>query len=357
MPYRPPTPAQLPSLPATSEKCRRQPRVYVGFETALQICCAISKHYRLSARSDKASIPSRVPSRSEIDSALTNVEALAPGLRIHGPRHVLVGGSAHLRPNDHSISHMRTTPYRGKSFIEIAQLRVATPELAFAQMATVLSYVKLLELGYEICGSYQVDRTSGRAEYQIMPLTSTQRIRAYLKRNPSIRGARKALRALRYVTDGSASPRETKLAITLLLPANDGGYGLNGLAMNHRVDCTPAAQEISCRSHLRCDLCWPDLKLDVEYQSRTEHEGERNRIRDSRRANALEAMGWRVVGITNEELNSYAATDAIALGLRRRMGKAAPRTPCYHMRKIMLRRELELPLSAAERYDLEHSTH
>ena len=41
----------------------------------------------------------------------------------------------------------------------------------------------------------------------------------------------------------------------------------------------------------------------MEYQSREMHEGEESRIRDSRRTNALMAMGWTVVGVTNNELD------------------------------------------------------
>ena len=71
--------------------------------------------------------------------------------------------------------------------------------------------------------------------------------------------------------------------------------------MNYEVIASPAARAISGKKSFRCDLCWPEARLDVEYQSKENHEGELSRIRDSRRANALAAMGWTVLGVTNDE--------------------------------------------------------
>ena len=115
--------------------------------------------------------------------------------------------------------------------------------------------------------------------------------------------------------------------------------------MNYEVKAIAGARTTSGRSSFRCDLCWADAKLDVEYQSREMHEGEESRIRDSRRTNALMAMGWTVVGVTNDELDSLAATDAIADTIRRLLGKRVQvRVSDYHARKLRLRRQLGLPV-------------
>ncbi len=115
--------------------------------------------------------------------------------------------------------------------------------------------------------------------------------------------------------------------------------------MNYEVKATAAARAISGKGSFRCDLCWPEAKLDVEYQSREMHEGEASRIMDSRRVNALMTMGWTVVGITNDELDSLGATDAIAQTIRRRLGKRVQvRVSDYHARKLRLRRQLGLPV-------------
>lgn len=66
--------------------------------------------------------------------------------------------------------------------------------------------------------------------------------------------------------------------------------------MNYEVRASRAAEALTGKKSFRMDLCWPERKLDVEYQSREWHEGEASRVSDSRRANALMSMGWTVVG-------------------------------------------------------------
>ena len=72
--------------------------------------------------------------------------------------------------------------------------------------------------------------------------------------------------------------------------------------LNYKVALNDEARAAARRSFVRCDLCWPESKLDVEYQSRFAHEGEGARVRDSRRSNALASMGWKTIGVTGEEL-------------------------------------------------------
>ena len=86
--------------------------------------------------------------------------------------------------------------------------------------------IALLELGYELCGSYQTRRTGTSSAYQVEPLSSNHALADFATRNPSLRGATKAAKTLRYLADNSASPRETKKAILLGLPMMYGGYGL-----------------------------------------------------------------------------------------------------------------------------------
>lgn len=205
--------------------------------------------------------------------------------------------------------------------------------------------IALLELGYELCGSYQTRRTGTSSAYQVEPLSSIHALADFATRNPSLRGATKAAKTLRYLADNSASPRETKKAILLGLPMMYGGYGLGIPRMNYEVKANPAARALTGKSCFRCDLCWPEAKLDVEYQSRESHSGEEKRIEDSRRTNALASMGWTVVSVTNDELDSLVATDAIADRIRKHLGKRSQvRVANHHSRKLKLRRQLGLPI-------------
>ena len=197
--------------------------------------------------------------------------------------------------------------------------------------------------------AYQTRRTGVSVGYDVEPLTSVRALRDYVACNSSLGGAQKVARILPFLVDGSASSRETKFALVLGFSPFRGGYGMGFPRMNYEVIASPAARAISGKKSFRCDLCWPEARLDVEYQSKENHEGELSRIRDSRRANALAAMGWTVLGVTNDELNSLAATDAVAEAIRRHLGKRLrTNVSDWHARKLRLRRRLGLPVGYEE---------
>lgn len=325
----------------------KRPQVFFGGKTALQIAREVGTGAVASKKSAVRRVPDRVPTRSEVDEAVACIEAAYPDLRIERPAHVLVGSAMRGRATDSFKAHTCSEQLSGGSFFSAGQgILVSVPALSFARLAIgSKDMIALLELGYEICGSYRTWRTSSTSAYQVEPIASVRALRDYVTRNPSIEGARKIARIVAYLADDSASPRETKQCLVFGMPQRYGGAGLGIPAMNFEVAATREAWVIAGRRSFRCDLCWPEFKLDVEYQSRENHEGEASRIKDSRRTNALIAMGWTVVNVTNDELDSLATTDAIARTLRRHMGKSSQiRVADYHARKLKLRRQLALPI-------------
>lgn len=327
-----------------------QPSICFGYRTALQIMRAAMPGEFSSAKGKAFTLPDHAPKADELRSALDRLEAGRSILRFDKPVHVLVGTS-NFSVRGACRPHACSAGLSGSSFLRGAEgLWVAKPELALVQEAARLKYeVELLELVWELCGSYRTRRTSSSPAYQVNPLTTLRKLRDFTARNPSLGGARKLARVLPYVAEGSASARETKLALACGLPMMRGGYGLGIPRMNYQVVAEREARAISGRASFRCDLCWPEAKLDVEYQSREHHEGETSRISDSRRANALATMGWTVIGVTNDELDSLVATDAIAVAIRRQLGKRKQACPSdYRLRKLRLRRQLGLPVG----YDL-----
>ncbi len=122
-----------------------------------------------------------------------------------------------------------------------------------------------------------------------------------------------------------------------------GGYALGIPRMNYRIRASMAAQTVTGKQFFRGDMVWPDAKLILEYQSFEDHANEASRLKDSRRENALQSMGWTVVAITNDELDSMASTDVVAETLRKKLGAhKRPAVPHYHARKLKLRRLLGL---------------
>lgn len=322
-----------------------QPRVVFGYGTALQMLRMSSQSVLSAGICGSFVLPERPPHVDDLRMLLDRIESAHPGLRLERPVDLLVSTS-NCRKGGLYVPHVHTGSLPGSSFLRLeGDILFGGAELALVQAAQGRSEVQLLELLWEACGSYQTRRTGVSAGYQVKSLTSVRALREYVTRNPSIHGARKVARILALVADGSASARETKLALVLGSPLAQGGGGLGIPRMNFEVAANASARAISGRRSFRCDLCWPEAKLDVEYQSKERHEGEGSRIRDSRRANALAAMGWTVIGVTNDELDSVVAMDAITEAIRRRLGKRQRmRVSDYHARKLRLRRQLGLPV-------------
>lgn len=318
-----------------------------GHQTALRILRTTDVQERPFLRSGSCALPGRMPGAYNLEQHIDLLKASHPSLAIERPAHILIANAAWRRPSSACFVHVCSARIKGSSLHRLDRnTLVSAAALAFVHIADQEeSATSLLELAYELCGSYQTPRTGVPSGYQVEPLTTTRALKGFVSLNPSLRGAQKAARIMRYVSDGSASPRETKKALVLGLPMMHGGYGLGFPCMNYEVKASPAAQALTGKRSFRCDLCWPEAKLDVEYQSKESHAGETKRILDSRRTNALVAMGWTVICVTNDELDSLVATDAIAETIRRHLGKRPQiRVSGYHARKLKLRRQLGLPV-------------
>ncbi len=322
-------------------------RLYFGHRTVFQLLRTTRPCSRFAVRSGPVKLPDQAPSDEELAKTIERLQATHPSMRIDYPIHVLVGSDELRRFSNACKEHVVSAPLAGRSFYRLTEgAYAAAPAFVLVQLAArEKSEVALLELAYEVCGTYQTRRTGVDSAYDATSLASVRDLRDFVSRNPSLDGARKVARILRYAADGSASPRETKQALVLGLPPARGGYGLGIPRMNYEVRASPAARALTGKAFFRCDLCWPEAKLDVEYQSRWAHEGEAKRLEGSRRTNALATMGWTVVGVTNDELDSLAATDAIANTIRRHLGKRTQvHVSDHHARKLRLRRQLGLPV-------------
>lgn len=146
---------------------------------------------------------------------------------------VLVCRSNGRRGSGGVVSHLSGLSYPAGSFVRVPVPGVdgvysASPELVFRQIAAKRSLLEAVYVGYALCSSYRVD---GSVEGGIAiragddePLTSVERIRAYLERTEGSYGCAKARRALSYVREGSMSPTESGLAMGLNLPSCLGGF-------------------------------------------------------------------------------------------------------------------------------------
>lgn len=222
-------------------------------------------------------LPSNAPSASEIKQ----LAAMYPPL-FSSPVHLLVSSqvASHLPIATHVVS----TPLPSHAFVRIKKgLYVAVPELAFALSSRDFSTPDSIRLGYELCGDYSLSSNDPAGFFARPPLTSTEKMAAFLEAAPRLRGRVSASKAASLVLAPSASPAETRLGMVLCLPHLQGGLGLPKAELNREVPLTPAWRDVMSCTHLRCDMLWPEQGVGVEYDSDAFHTGSEKINADSLR--------------------------------------------------------------------------
>jgi len=212
------------------------------------------------------------------------------------------------------------------------EVYVSSPQYCFFQMAEELSLVKLIELGLELCGTYSLpamdesDHESGHESgygclYNQTPLTSVKALKAFTVRMEGVNGRKKALRALRYVANGSASPMETIVFMFLTLSYKLGGYGLPKPELNKRIDIHKIAKQRLGRAFYKCDLYWPKANTAVEYDSDLHHTGPERIASDSIKRLDLKSLGIEVVTVTRRQMRNADEFENVAKAIAKNLGK------------------------------------
>ncbi|WP_077598374.1 hypothetical protein [Olsenella urininfantis] len=194
---------------------------------------------------------------------------------------------------------------------------IASPELCFLLMSDTLGMpCKIVELGFELCGSYAFQPDGKQPAGSRPPLTSVGGLSAYLDRCPGLRGYAKARAALRWVMDGSASPMETLLAMELGMPKKLGGRGFPPFALNRRIALPDMhLRRLARRSHVYVDLLFEGAGLCLEFDSYEHHAGRVEYDNTQARANALRALGYSVNSITFGQVRTLGRFDDLVWSL------------------------------------------
>lgn len=210
-----------------------------------------------------------------------------------------------------------------RSFCKVRKgVYVCSPEFIFLLSASRLSLHALIALGCELCGTYSLfnDSPDGIKHAQI---TDVDSLGKYLDSASRVRGIKQAHRALRYVKDMSASPRETDLYMMFCLPSSLGGFGLKGAALNTPITVEGTARRLTGMDHITPDLFWEKGPLAVEYESTEQHGSyislaelrkmnQEKLASDSERRRTYWALKIPVLTITNGEFIKYDEVERIA---------------------------------------------
>lgn len=185
----------------------------------------------------------------------------------HPDEHVSVPTADDRRRRDGIRCHRAPPDTR---VITVRGVRVETPDRMLVGLAGYLPLVDLVVAG---------DHIARREWYTPAQLVASCE-------RSSERHAAAALRAARYVRAGVDSPMETRLRVLLVLA------GLPEPRVNFVVR-DGAGQVVR-----RFDLCYPELKLIVEYDGRQHAESPEQYDWDIDRREQLDRDGWRLVVVT-----------------------------------------------------------
>ena len=243
--------------------------------------------------------------------------------------HLLVTERSQRRHIDGVKFTVLSGPVPKGSFLRIkGRVYAACPELVFVQLAARLSTVELLEIGYELCGTYRM--VDGVPVYWQAPLTSVSKLRSYAQRAKGVRGRAKAEQATRWLADNAASPAETALAIMFKLPLRLGGCALPDFQLNRELALNAAAAHIFGRDHMRPDFFFLRGKHPSEYDSALYHDAREQAEFDERRRNAYNAMGMGVTVFRPRHLVNLGLFDDMVAGIRRNTGARLQTPPANY---------------------------
>ena len=276
-----------------------------------------------AVRQRRKKLPASLPGSADIRNAMPSGLAFPVNLMINSQNAKRV--SKIVKPR------VYTGHVPDWSFVKIREgVSASAPPLCFFQMSAKLPIVLLIELGYELCGSYSLPAgneynngsyASSRGFFNHPAFTGTKELKAYATRMKGADGYKKVSRALRYIIDGSASPMETILVMLLTLPHKLGGYGLPAPELNKRVDIGKAALQRPGGAYYKCDLFWPEANLAVEYDSNLYHTGKDRIAGDSKRRLDLTEIGVTVVTVTSGQVRNVIEFEKLAKLIAKKLGK------------------------------------
>lgn len=239
-----------------------------------------------------------------------------------GVFHVLDVGGSHGRSLGSLVVHKYGGPIPEGAFYRYGDMLIESPAFMFLNAAAILDTPRLIAFGDELCGRYSFDAREERGfRKRKAPLTDKQVIGNFLLQAGGCWGHDKALRALPFVVEGSASPMETFDEMTMCLPYRYGGYGIYQPTMNLRVDLTPRAMRIAKQRKCYLDMGYEKAKLDVEHHGKLDHSSNEDKADDRARVNALKDMKFEVVELTAEQVGDLFAYECIIERIANRVGK------------------------------------
>lgn len=226
---------------------------------------------------------------------------------------------------------------------------VCGAEAIFTQLGADLSLTQLALIASELCGSYGITPMSDDAvSYNLQPLSTINDLMAYAEgaKALGIRGASRAVNALRVTSELAASPREAQIAVFLSLSRRQGGADLPGFELNKTIKVPADMIVIVGSKTLKPDILWEHEKLILEYDSNEFHLTVAQKRRDEARRRVYERLGYKVKCLTSDIL---ADNDKLNVFVDELETVISPRRRKANQQMLATRRELRADLFGPER--------
>lgn len=181
---------------------------------------------------------------------------------------------------------------------------VCTLPLVFLQIASEYDIHKCILLGLQIC-SFRGNQP---------PLCTLEELENCAKDLIGHKGRRKALRAIKYISNESRSPMESILYMFLRLPNALGGCGFKNAIFNKKINTKSG-------NTYYADIYIPEIKLIAEYDSRQYHDNAKSYESDSVRASNLLESGYQVISIKSFQLKKLNHFKTLANRIAAMLGK------------------------------------
>lgn len=234
--------------------------------------------------------------------------------------------NARFRRNGKKV-HSCKLPLPVGAVISRDGIMVSSPELLFLEFASSLSIHRLILLGLQLC--------SHSPGLPSRAITTKKKLNTFLSKAAGHRGHRKAIQAMKYVENGSASVMESIAFMILTLPHSFGGYGLSGAVFNYEIKLNSEARIRLGQNRCFADLYYKQAKLAVEYESFAFHNKPLEQGKDLIRSAVLERQGIGLMRLSTIQLyNSEACKDFaynLAARLKTRIRIYSKRFPEMHM--------------------------
>lgn len=230
------------------------------------------------------------------------------------------------------------------------RVAVISPEICAIRLAAILPPLPYFRALSGLLGIYVRKSDSHLDLLGRDPITSIEDILTCLEQTGSIPGSKLARMALGWVIEGSASPRETTMDVSLAMPTRLGGHGLGNFKANWPIELTASASGLTKRSYLVSDVIWEKKRLVVEYNSSKHHDTLKQKEMDFEKITALQHMGYTVIPVSTRQFSDFDVFKNVVVTIRQHLGRRDRYAASVYLRRYkaheaLLRDELDRRLA------------